>query len=164
MAFVTPVVEHWLERDIAQWVHPMKDQSDDPPHHERTLYLWATSHSLHEGREDILYLMMHSTHLYLRLYGRCMVKGHSVSERKETCCCQHIGYFFQLAAWDLLYVSFHRYNSSYHSLCYTSRGALAGMRNSSVSTPRGIDPMIYHTLSGHSAVYCTIYWWLIMYL
>ena len=36
-AFVTPVVEHWLERKIAQWVHPMKDRSDDPPHHERTL-------------------------------------------------------------------------------------------------------------------------------
>ena len=34
-AFVTPVVEHWLEREIAQWVHPMKDQSDDPSHHER---------------------------------------------------------------------------------------------------------------------------------
>ena len=33
-AFVTPVVEHWLEREIAQWVHPMKDRSDDPPHHE----------------------------------------------------------------------------------------------------------------------------------
>ena len=28
--FVTPVVEHWLEREIAQWVHPMKDRSDDP--------------------------------------------------------------------------------------------------------------------------------------
>ena len=27
-AFVTPVVEHWLEREIAQWVHPMKDRSD----------------------------------------------------------------------------------------------------------------------------------------
>ena len=39
MAFVTPVVEHWLEREIAQWVHPMKDRSDDPSHHERTLYL-----------------------------------------------------------------------------------------------------------------------------
>ena len=37
MAFVTPVVEHWLEREIAQWVHPMKDRSDDPSHHERTL-------------------------------------------------------------------------------------------------------------------------------
>ena len=37
MAFVTPVVEHWLEREITQWVHPMKDRSDDPSHHERTL-------------------------------------------------------------------------------------------------------------------------------
>ena len=36
-AFVTPVVEHWLEREIAQWVHPMKDRADDPSHHERTL-------------------------------------------------------------------------------------------------------------------------------
>ena len=32
-AFVTPVIEHWLEQEIAQWVHPMKDQFD----HERTL-------------------------------------------------------------------------------------------------------------------------------
>ena len=38
-AFVTPVVEHWLERETAQWVHPMKDRSDDPSHLERTLYL-----------------------------------------------------------------------------------------------------------------------------
>ena len=36
-AFVTPVVEHWLEREIAKWVHSMKDRSDDPSHHERTL-------------------------------------------------------------------------------------------------------------------------------
>ena len=34
--FVTPVVEHWLEREIAQWVHPMKDRSDDPSHHGAT--------------------------------------------------------------------------------------------------------------------------------
>ena len=26
------VVEHWLEREIAQWVHAMKDRSDDPLH------------------------------------------------------------------------------------------------------------------------------------
>ena len=45
-SFVTPVVEHWLEWEIAQWVPPMKDRSDDPPHHEQTLYLWATSRSL----------------------------------------------------------------------------------------------------------------------
>ena len=61
-AFVTPVVDHWLEREIPQWVRPMKgsiryrshhertllprsyislptmkDRSDDPSHHERTL-------------------------------------------------------------------------------------------------------------------------------
>ena len=35
--FVTPVMEHWLEREIACWVHPMKDRSNDPSHHERTL-------------------------------------------------------------------------------------------------------------------------------
>ena len=32
-----PVMEHWLEQEIAQWVHPMKDRSDNPSHHERTL-------------------------------------------------------------------------------------------------------------------------------
>ena len=36
-AFDTPVVEHWLEREIAKWVHSMKDRSDDPSHRERTL-------------------------------------------------------------------------------------------------------------------------------
>ena len=35
-AFVTPLVEHWLEREIAEWV-TMKDRSDNPSHHERTL-------------------------------------------------------------------------------------------------------------------------------
>ena len=28
---------HWLEQEIALWVHPMKDRSDDLSHHERTL-------------------------------------------------------------------------------------------------------------------------------
>ena len=40
-AFVTPVVEHWLEREIAQWVRPMKDRSDNPSHHEQTLLPWS---------------------------------------------------------------------------------------------------------------------------
>ena len=51
-AFVTPVVEHRLEQEIAQWVHPKKDRSDDPPHHERTLYLWATSRSPGPGMRE----------------------------------------------------------------------------------------------------------------
>ena len=36
-AFVTPVVENWLKREIAQWVHPMKNRSNDPSRHERTI-------------------------------------------------------------------------------------------------------------------------------
>ena len=44
-----------------------------------------------------------------------------------------MGYSFQLAARVLLYVlSSHRQDNTYHSLCYTSRGALAGTRNSSM--------------------------------
>ena len=41
----------------------------------------------------------------------------------------HMGNSFQLV---LLYASFHRQDSIYHSLWYTSRGALAGTRNSSM--------------------------------
>ena len=51
-AFVTPVVEHRLEREIAQWVHPMKDRSDDPSHHERTLYLCDTSRSRNNSNNN----------------------------------------------------------------------------------------------------------------
>ena len=51
-AFVTPVVEHWLEREIAQWVHPMKDRSDDPCHHERTL-LPRSYISLHSTERQV---------------------------------------------------------------------------------------------------------------
>ena len=42
--FVTPFVEHWLEREMTQWI-AIKGQSDDPPHQERTLYHGATSRS-----------------------------------------------------------------------------------------------------------------------
>ena len=51
--------------------------------------------------------------------------------RKETCC-RHMGYSFRSTARVLLYASFHRQDSTYHGLCYTSREALAGTRNSSM--------------------------------
>ena len=49
--------------------------------------------------------------------------------REETSC-RHIGYSFRLTARVILYAPSHRQNSTYHGLCYTSRGALAGTRNS----------------------------------
>ena len=42
-AFVTQVVEHWLEGEIARWVHPMKDRSDDPSHHDPTFQVFLLS-------------------------------------------------------------------------------------------------------------------------
>ena len=64
---------------------------------------------------------------YLRLYVvRHMVKDHSDSEK---------GYSFRLTARVLLYAPSRRQDSTYHGLCYTSRGALAGTRNSSMGPP-----------------------------
>ena len=54
--------------------------------------------------------------------------------RKETRCF-HIGYSFRLTARVLLYAPSHRQDSTYHGLCYTSHGALAGTRNSSMGSP-----------------------------
>ena len=85
--------------------------------------------------KELFYLTTHSTHFILRLYGvKHMVKDHSDSEREETRC-RHMGYSFRLAARVLLYASTHRQDNTYHGLCYTSRGALAGTRNSSMGPP-----------------------------
>ena len=54
--------------------------------------------------------------------------------RKETRC-RHIGYSYRLTARVLLYAPSHRQDNTYHSHCYTSRGALAGTRNSSMGPP-----------------------------
>ena len=86
---------------------------------------------------------------YLRLYGvRHMVKDHS--DRKKETCCRHMGYSFRLAARVLWYASSHRQDNTYHGLCYTSRGALAGTRNSSMGPRWRIDPTIHRTMSERS--------------
>ena len=62
--------------------------------------------------------------------------------RKETRC-RHISYSLRLTARVLLYAPSHRQDSTHHDLCYTSRGALAGTRNSSMGPPhedRSDDP------------------------
>ena len=53
---------------------------------------------------------------------------------KETRC-RHIGYSYRLTARVLLYAPSHRQDNTYHGLCYTSHGALAGTRNSSMGPP-----------------------------
>ena len=58
-------------------------------------------------------------------------KGPQIA-REETHC-RHMGCSFRIAAMVLLYASSHRQDNTYHDLCYTSRGALAGTRNTFVS-------------------------------
>ena len=86
-----------------------------------------------EGRkeENVLFNDALNT-FYLRLYGvRHMVKDHSDSERGNPLPPLH-GLLFPISSKGFLYASSHRQDDTYHGLCYTSRGALAGMRNSSM--------------------------------
>ena len=48
--------------------------------------------------------------------------------------CRHIGYSFLLTARVLLYAPSHRQDITYHGLSNTSRGLLAGTRNSSMGS------------------------------
>ena len=75
-----------------------------------------------------------------------MVNDHSDSEREETHC-RHMDYSFRLAARVLLYAPSHRQDITYHGLCYTSCGALAGTRNSYTDPPWRIDPTTHRTMS-----------------
>ena len=44
----------------------------------------------------------------------------------------------------------HLIDSTHHNLSYTSFGTLVGTRNHTMGPPDGINPMTYHTMSGHS--------------
>ena len=80
--------------------------------------------------------------LYLLLYG----VGHMVKDHPDS----HMGYSFRLAAMVLLYASSHRQGNTFHGLCYTSRGALAATRNSSMGPPWRIDPTTHRNMSERS--------------
>ena len=87
---------------------------------------------------------------YLRLYGvGHMVEDHSDSERRNPLPL-YMGYSFRLAASVILYAPSHGLDSTYHGLCYTSRWAMYGTRNSSMGPPWRIDPTTIRTMSERS--------------
>ena len=75
--------------------------------------------------------MMHSTHF---IYNYMVKDIHIV--REEIYCSHYMGYSFSLAAKYILYAPS---NKQDNPLC----GVLAKMRNSSMGSPRRIDPL-YH--------------------
>ena len=78
----------------------------------------------------MFYLTTHSIHFIYHYMASDIWLRTILIVKKETCC-RHIGYSFWLTARVLLYTPSHRQDS----LCYTSRGALAGTRNSSMGPP-----------------------------
>ena len=83
---------------------------------------------------EMFYLTTHSTHFIYGYMASDIWLRTILIVRKETRC-RHIGYSYRLTARVLLYAPSHRQDNTYHGLCYTSRGALAGTRNSSMCLP-----------------------------
>ena len=80
----------------------------------------------------MFYLTTRSTHFIYGYMASDIWLRTILIARKETRC-RHMGYSFRLACKGVfLYAPSHRQDSTYHDLYYTSRGALAGTRNSSV--------------------------------
>ena len=82
-------------------------------------------------RENFFYLTTHSTHFIYDYMASDIWLRTILIVRKETRS-RHIGYSYRLTAIVLLYAPSHRQDSTYHGLCYTSRGALVGTRYSSM--------------------------------
>ena len=202
-AFVTPVVEHWLEQEInqatethflkdslcrvvaadhqvtdaqlvlelrvagkplAQFLHRLGGLGTPPWNREEgnvlfndalnTFYFTVTAgtrtrksslqhlvgsngkpvREKREGRKEMFYLTTHSTHFIYSYMTLDIWLRTILIVRMETRCC-HIGNSLWLTARILLYAPSHRQDSTYHGLCYTSRGALAVTKNSSMGPP-----------------------------
>ena len=85
-------------------------------------------------QREIIYLRTHSTHFIYGYMASDIWLRTILIVRKETRC-RHMGYSFRLTARVLLYAPSNRQDSIHHGLCYTSRRALAGTRNSSMGSP-----------------------------
>ena len=86
------------------------------------------------GRREMFYLTTHSTHFIYGYMASDIWLRTILIVRKETRCC-HIGYSYRLTARVLIYAPSHRQDNIYHGLCYSSCGALARVRNSSMGPP-----------------------------
>ena len=106
---------------------------------EFVLFLWVLKINKlgwvgFEREREMFYLTMHSTHFIYGYMASDIWLRTILIVRKETRC-RHIGYSYRLTARVLLYAPSHIQDNTYHSLCYTNRGALAGTRNSSMGPP-----------------------------
>ena len=92
------------------------------------------SRPVQERKKEMFYLTTHSTHFIYGYMASDVWLMTILIVRKETRF-RHIGYSYRLTARVLLYAPSHRQDNTYHGLWYTSHGALAGTRNSSMGPP-----------------------------
>ena len=85
-------------------------------------------------RKEGFYLTTQSTH-FIYGYVASDIWLRTILIVKTETRCRHMGYSFLLTARVLLYAPSHIQDSTYHGLCYTSRGTLAGTRKNSMSPP-----------------------------
>ena len=95
--------------------------------YDEWMYGWIYMYGWKEG--NILFNDALNTFYFTVIWRR------TTQRVREETRCRHMGYSFRLTARVLLYAQSHRQDSTYHGLCYTSRGALAGTRNSSMGPP-----------------------------
>ena len=87
-----------------------------------------------EGKKEMFLFYNALNTFYFRLYGMGhMVKDHSDSERGNPLSPHRL--LFPIINKGSFTLPSHRQDDTYHDLCYTSRGALAGTRNSLMGPP-----------------------------
>ena len=99
--------------------------------HQYWSFDYGLPHRWNEWMNEMFYLTTHSTH-FIYGYMASDIWLRTILIVRKVIRCRHMGYYFRLTAMVLLYAPSHRQDSTYHGLCYTSRGALAGTRNSSI--------------------------------
>ena len=121
-----------------------------PPSYILSFTLWKLKRGKEILQEEKKMLEWINEMFYLTTHSTRFIYGYMASDiwlrtilivRKETRC-RHIGYSYRLTARVLLYAPSHRQDCTYHGLCYTSHGALAGTRNSSMGAPLEVFPVL----------------------
>ena len=97
---------------------------------------------IHERERYMFYLTTHSTHFIYGYMAVYIIWLRTIQIVREETRCRRIGYSYRLIASVILYAPSHRQDNAYHGICYTSREALAGTRNSSMGhmKDRSDDP------------------------
>ena len=132
----------------------LKKRWEEGAHHRVLFYVQQ------QGRKEGNVLFNEALNTFdLRLYAiRHMVKDHSDSERGNLLPPLH-GLLFPISSKHSFICIIPQTGYTYHSLCYTSRGALAGMRNTAARCLYQYfeQKMIIHPVANHISRF-PVYW------